>query len=66
MTFTARYRGHCNADDCDYGDNEIRPGDDVTYLDDQLVHAACVDRQSTRADTPLCPACWQYHRGECL
>lgn len=35
-TFTARYRGRCA--ECD---DEIEPGDEVAYADDDLVHEDC-------------------------
>lgn len=37
-TFTAKYEGHCY--NC--GD-PIEPGDDVTYDDDEIVHAECAE-----------------------
>lgn len=37
-TFQARYRGRCLA--CD---DQIEPGDDVCYDEDDLVHAECAD-----------------------
>jgi hypothetical protein len=37
MTFTARYRGRCAAS-CG---SAIEPGDEVVYVDDELVHAGC-------------------------
>lgn len=64
MSFTAKYSGRCNSGDCSYGDQQIRPGDDVDYFDDELMHAACA-RYAKRTDPPCCPYCWQYHRGEC-
>jgi hypothetical protein len=62
MTFTAKYSGHCNADDCAYGDRQIRQGDSVAYVDDELCHALCVKRCDRM--TP-CPSCGLQHRGEC-
>jgi len=44
-TFPARFPGRCAAD-CG---ERIAEGDEVTYVDDQLVHAECADR-----DRPTC------------
>lgn len=65
-TFAARYVGPCAAD-CGVW---IKPGDDVTYVDDELMHADCADGDSSaqaavRQPDP-CPRCWTVHRGECL
>jgi hypothetical protein len=65
MSFQAKYAGYCNAEDCSYGDTQIRPGDQVEYLDDQLMHVECAAHQR-RGHGPLCPNCFQEHRGECL
>ncbi|CQD03688.1 hypothetical protein BN000_00622 [Mycobacterium europaeum] len=62
-TFTAKYGGRCNSGDCDYGDH-ISPGDEVEYVDDDLMHTACASR--ARRYPPLCNACFEHHRGECL
>lgn len=65
--FEARYGGPCAAD-CG---QRIEPGEDVTYVDDELLHADCaerdaeVDRRSTKPEKP-CPSCWTVHVGECL
>jgi hypothetical protein len=60
-TFEARYPGRCAAGD------PIEPGDEVAYVDEQLVHADCADSPAspTAAET-VCPSCWTVHRGECL
>ncbi len=62
MTFEAKYPGRCaNCDD------NITPGDDVTYTpDDELVHAHC-DSEPRREDDPdeACGKCWLVHSGEC-
>ncbi|AXN43444.1 hypothetical protein MM1218R_01496 [Mycobacterium marinum] len=63
MSFSARYDGRCASTDCDYGDH-ISPGDDVEYIDDELMHVACATR--TRRYPPLCHSCLTHHRGECL
>ncbi|RFZ41380.1 hypothetical protein DAVIS_02649 [Mycobacterium marinum] len=63
MSFSARYDGRCASTDCDYGDH-ISPGDDVEYIDDELMHVACATR-ARRGAGQLCHACFQYHRGEC-
>jgi hypothetical protein len=36
MTFTANYRGRCAI--CD---ERIDPGDECTYVDDEICHAEC-------------------------
>ena len=45
--FEARYPGRCA--DCD---NRIEPGDQATYLDDELVHLACASRELWQGDRP--------------
>ena len=47
-TFQARYDGRCA--ECEH---RIRPGDDVAYDEDELVHAKCVQPVY---DT--CGRCW--------
>ena len=64
MSFAAKYSGWCNSADCDYGDARIREGDEVDWFDNMLMHVSCAKR-AQRQEPPLCPACWQYHRGEC-
>jgi hypothetical protein len=60
-TFEARYAGRCAAGD------PIEPGDEVAYVDEQLVHADCADSPaSPTAAEAVCPSCWTVHRGECL
>lgn len=62
-TFEAKYAGRC-ACGCD---GQIRPGDDVTYIDDALLLADCASDESTAArEVAVCPSCWTVHRGECL
>lgn len=56
--FTARFPGRCHAD-CG---ESIEPGDDVTYVDDLIVHLACEGAAETahrRAErpTPVCGTC---------
>jgi hypothetical protein len=66
MTFSARYAGRCNAQSCYYGDGQIRAGDDVTYHDDELMHAECA-AGAKRGEPPLCKDCNMFHAGgECL
>jgi hypothetical protein len=62
-TFAARYPGACAAE-CG---ERVTPGDEVTYVDDELMHAECADGgASAQADDPRpCPLCWLVHRGEC-
>lgn len=65
--FEARYGGRCAAD-C--GD-PIRPGDDVQYVADELVHAECApqitDREPARLrpEPAACPSCHLVHAGDC-
>jgi hypothetical protein len=60
-TFEAKYAGRCAAGD------PIRPGDEVAYVDEQLVHATCADHPPpARREPAVCPSCWTVHRGECL
>ncbi len=60
MTFTAKYPGRCaNCDD------NIIPGDDITYHgDDELIHTQC-DTDPTPKTTEPCKQCWCAHEGEC-
>lgn len=63
--FEARHHSGCAAD-C--GDR-IRPGDEVVYVADELVHAECAPTSSAAVERPepaACPSCWTVHRGECL
>lgn len=53
--FTALYRSRCGG--CD---NDVRPGDDVTWVDDELVHLDCegtAEAAHRRAERPVCNAC---------
>jgi len=53
VSFTAKYTGTCAAD-CGY---RIREGDQVEYVEDQLMHVDCPDAIApiTRA---VCPECF--------
>lgn len=51
-TFRARYPGRCG--NCD---EPIEPGDEVTYVDEDVVHADCDTPEPTGRPTPVCPAC---------
>ncbi|OYN80441.1 hypothetical protein [Mycolicibacterium sphagni] len=65
MSFQARYTGACAAERCRYyPDDLIREGDDVDYLDDELMHAECA-KATRRGEPPMCPNCFTHHRGEC-
>lgn len=64
MSFDAKYAGRCAAENCNYGDAQIRIGDDVEYQDDELMHTACAAR-TRRGEPPLCGQCFTYHQGEC-
>lgn len=64
-SFSAKFHGRC-AGDC--GD-PIRPGDEVRFVADELVHAECApdaEAREVRAEPPVCPRCWTVHAGECL
>ncbi len=55
--FAALYRSRCTG--CD---NDVRPGDDVTWVDDELTHLECsgtVEAAQARAarPTPVCGTC---------
>ena len=66
MSFEAKYYGECASEDCQYRDNRIRPGDEVEYQNDELVHTKCAATERLSTTAPLCAACFTYHRGECL
>lgn len=52
--FSAKYSGRCAR--CPH---RIEPGDDVVYVDDELVHLECEDTPPTRERTAVvCPKCW--------
>lgn len=53
MSFPARYPGRCAAA-CGH---PIEPGDDVQYVDDQLVHANCQPPAPERPAV-VCTTCW--------
>jgi len=64
MSFPARYGGKCAAD-CD---RRIFAGDEVEYVDDQLVHVGCVPAPDVEKEPrPVCPTCFQEIAlsGEC-
>ena len=50
MTFEAKYAGRCGV--CD---ESIKPGDQATYVEDEIAHANC-PQPSVLAEP--CPACW--------
>jgi hypothetical protein len=62
--FEAQYESACRGD-C--GD-DVRPGEKVRYVDDELMHAACASRMlaAIRTSTTPCPDCWTVHAGDCL
>jgi hypothetical protein len=57
--FTAQYPGRCHAD-CG---QTIEPGDDVTYADDELVHAGCTPK--TERPAVICGTCWLTKPCDC-
>lgn len=55
MTFTACYHGACHA--CG---EHVNPGDQVTWVDDEIVHTDC-DTPTGRPVPPpaeICTDCW--------
>jgi hypothetical protein len=61
-TFKAKYGGRCAAE-CG---EQIRPGNDVVYVDDQLVHVGCEERALTpRRPAVVCTECWLEKPCEC-
>lgn len=63
MTFTARYDGHCASEDCTHG--TIERGDEVEYVDDELMHTGCASRQKRSTLPPRCDDCGLHHPGKC-
>lgn len=57
--FTARYPGPCAAD-CGH---RIKPGDQVAYVDAELVHVDCTPRPERPA--VICPTCWLTKPCDC-
>lgn len=55
MTFTAKYRGHCDA--CE---DPVFPGQEVEFtFDRHLVHAQCPESLDTFGNPrPVCPRCF--------
>lgn len=55
MTFNARYSGRCAAD-CG---EQITPGDEVEFVDGQLVHEGCTPTPQVERDPrPVCLECF--------
>ena len=60
--FIAKYHGHCEGD-CD---DSIEPGEQVSYVDDELMHVYCIPRHQVQTRvTPVCSSCYLQHAGEC-
>lgn len=53
MTFTARYHGTCTS--CE---GHISPGDQVAWVDDDIVHADCESPREPPAPAEVCTECW--------
>lgn len=49
MTFPARYPGSCGV--CD---EPIRPGDEATYVEDEIAHATCPTPVAMAEPCPRC------------
>lgn len=65
MSFIAKYDGRCASDECNSG--AIERGDEVEYLDDELMHVGCAsrERRGTNQIPPYCTDCGLHHRGAC-
>ena len=50
--FRARYHGRCA--ECD---EHIRPGDEVVYLEGDVVHADCDEHAEPERPVTICPTC---------
>lgn len=57
--FVARYPGRCGA-----GDDPIRPGELVRFVDDELVHDACEHSDPARPAV-VCASCWLTKPCDC-
>ena len=60
MSFEAKYAGICGS--CT---ERIRPGDDVNYVEGELVHADCDIAAPVERKTETCPVCWLIRPCEC-
>lgn len=62
-SFSAKYRGLC-AGECG---ETIRVGDEVVFVDNELMHTACVSDPAPggRVES-VCPDCFLVHTGECF
>lgn len=66
MSFAAKFAGCCNAgESCQYPGGFISPGDEVRYVDDELMHDSCASVAQRRNVLPLCGDCGTYHNGKC-
>jgi hypothetical protein len=52
VSFSAKYFGYCSNEDCTYGDDRISPGDEVSYVEDELMHESCASR-ARHGEPPL-------------
>jgi len=55
MSFEAKYPGRCAAESCNYGDARIEVGDEIEYVDDELMHTTCAAR-GRRGEPTAMPA----------
>lgn len=53
LSFEARYHGTCGS--CD---GPIKPGQQVRYDDNVLVHDNCTDAESNERPVVVCGQCW--------
>jgi hypothetical protein len=64
MSFHAHYDGTCGSEDCTTG--RIERGDEVEYLDGELMHSSCAGRERRHAALPpYCGDCGLHHHGRC-
>jgi hypothetical protein len=64
MAFIAKYDSRCASEDCTTG--RIERGDEIEYLDDELMHSSCASHEKrSTALPPRCDECGLHHRGQC-
>ena len=60
MSFEAKYGRICGS--CT---ERIRPGDEVKYVEDELVHVDCAVAAPIECKTETCTVCWLIKPCEC-
>lgn len=58
--FEAKYYGTCAA--CD---ERIRPGDMITFEEDDTMHETCTDSRAHETKQKPCPTCWLVGPCDC-